>query len=144
MSIYTTVSAVRAEAGLVGNTDISDAAITQYITDAEADIDTSISERYPLPLSAISGFTGSQGEKILSGIARRIATGLLLKSLNPGSEFVQVNYEDAKKDLSLIQKGQKILINSSGAQTEGTNASGYVPTFYSNKEAPVFSATMVL
>ena len=127
-----------------GNTDITDDAINVFIAEAEADIDTSISERYPLPLSSFSGFSGSQGEKIISSVARRLSAGLLLKSLNPGSEYVQVNYEDAKKDLAAIRKGEKLLVESSEAQVSGTSASGYVPTYYSNKVSPTFTSDMVL
>jgi len=66
---YTTITLVRSASGFANVTNIPDATVTAYISDADSVINAALGERYSIPLS--------ETPEIIETISRHITVGLL-------------------------------------------------------------------
>jgi len=109
---YADIDDVREEAGLTGNTNITDAIITKYRDTAEDEADGKIAKRYTLPLSEVPDS--------LENAVIQLAAGLLLtKEYGPEAEGTtkdgQMKLKLAYAYLDGIADGSIELIGASGS-----------------------------
>jgi hypothetical protein len=146
---YTTVSKVRIESGFVGNTNVADETIRNYIARAESEIDSEIGDRYTLPLPTfyknqiVFSGTGSgsdtltvtiKGEDydvaITSGLTASQAADLFRKAAASSSDFVLFEELGAGETVTMYSANQDeddldVTITSTDPQTvAGITATG--------------------
>lgn len=123
---YSTISDVKTDAGFQDNTDILDATVTLYITQADAEIDSALAKNYVLPLGEIPD--------LITAISIQLASGLLLNKEYGYDDGMRdagrVKITNAREQLTKIAKKELVLIDSNG-ETMPTKATGtirYNPT----------------
>lgn len=106
---YVTIAQVREEAGFVGNHNITNNMISDYILTSESEIKGVIAKKYTLPLSEVPG--------VVKEMARQLAAGLLLlKEYGPDAEgttkdgLLKVKW--ARNRLKEIKENKFILLDS--------------------------------
>jgi hypothetical protein len=120
--LFTTTAKVRREAGFAGNDNLDDTDdIAPHIADAEAEVLSSVAQRYSLPLSANSQFSGSPAESLLSGIATQLAAAFVRLSqhdhdFGDDSTASMKILGRARGRLKKIEDGRIILVGADSSQ----------------------------
>ncbi len=129
---YTIADDVRTEAGFDQNANILDALVNGYITQATAEIDSTLAKRYSLPLS--------ETPDIIEYICRQYAAGLLLKKEygydDDARTSGKVKMDNALRLLERVGSGDLLLLDSSSVEmtTTSTGSLTFNPTSSSDTE----------
>jgi len=124
MTNYSTISAIRSEAGLTNNENIEVALIKAYQNKATSIVKSMVSRRYSLSAMA-TNFSGSQAEAYLQRCEELIAAGNLLTKEygyeEDGTPKGKYKVDEAMEMLKGIMSGDMILLDSN--DTEYASAS---------------------
>jgi hypothetical protein len=121
---YTTLDAIRQEAGFIGAPFISDVTIAEKRAAAEDEINGTLHEIYPVPFAApVNAFIAS--------IATRLAAGLLLLEEYPEATAAsgvsgQAKVDDARLDLDRLILKEVVLTDATGTSTALPGSTGGV------------------
>jgi phage gp36-like protein len=120
---YCSLAAIRKEAGLQTNTHITDADVDEKRQEAQAEVDSTLHNKFPVPFAAPVNF-------LITTIVSKLAAGfLLVKDYGTTSSLTTTNgdakIKEARGLLQRLYIGQLSLIDQSGNNIELSAASGF-------------------
>lgn len=122
LDVFTTAVLTRRSAGFENNTDVTDANdLNIFVNSANAEVFSSVVQRYTLPLSDNTNYSGSPAENLLIETATELAGGLALYRQYEGqggdfSDMGIAKIKQAREVLKKIRLGTIRLLDTDGVE----------------------------
>jgi len=133
MKNFSSISAVKAEAGLTTNPNIANSTVQSYLDEASAVVQSYVAKKYDIASLLVSSYlAGSQGEFVIKMCEELYAAGSVLNKEFGYEEGANTGSGDGKikralETLALVVKGDMILIGTDGVEFPSSVTASNLP-----------------